>query len=161
MATAKVVVTVDVGSAATGDADRDQAMPTADWFAAQKFPKAVFTTSAIKDLGGGKYLVQFAGANHCVHLRNVLLDLMPVALHQAAGDDELLGPAALFEARHLQNRVDRLLLGAVDERAGVHHDDIGVLRPARNLRAGGGEHPHHYLAVNQVLRAAEAYEAHA
>ncbi|HEY5009477.1 MAG TPA: YceI family protein [Caulobacteraceae bacterium] len=56
VASAKVVVTVDVGSAATGDADRDQAMPTADWFAAQKFPKAVFTTSAIKDLGGGKYL---------------------------------------------------------------------------------------------------------
>ncbi len=56
LATAKVVVTIDVSSAATGDSDRDQAMPTGDWFAAQKFPRAVFTTSAIKDLGGGKYL---------------------------------------------------------------------------------------------------------
>jgi polyisoprenoid-binding protein YceI len=55
LALSKAAVTVDVGSAATGDADRDQAMPTGDWFAAQKFPQATFTTSAIKDLGGGKY----------------------------------------------------------------------------------------------------------
>ena len=55
LAASKAVVTVDVTSAATGDADRDQAMPTADWFAAQKFPKATFITTSIKDLGGGKY----------------------------------------------------------------------------------------------------------
>jgi len=55
LARSKAVVTVDVGSAATGDADRDQAMPTADWFAAQKFPKATFTTGAIRALGGGRY----------------------------------------------------------------------------------------------------------
>jgi polyisoprenoid-binding protein YceI len=55
LALSKAVVVVDVGSAVTGDADRDQAMPTGDWFAAQKFPQATFTTSAIKDLGGGRY----------------------------------------------------------------------------------------------------------
>src|SRR5580700_12114958 len=49
------VVTVDVTSAATGDADRDQALPSADWLAAQRFPKAVFTSTAVKDLGGGRY----------------------------------------------------------------------------------------------------------
>jgi polyisoprenoid-binding protein YceI len=55
LASSKAIVTIDVSSAVTGDADRDQAMPTGDWFAAQKFPKATFTTSAIKALGGGRY----------------------------------------------------------------------------------------------------------
>ena len=55
LAGSKAVVSVDVASAATGDADRDQAMPTADWFSAKTQPKATFTTTAFKDLGGGKY----------------------------------------------------------------------------------------------------------
>jgi len=55
LAASKAIVTIDVASAATGDADRDQALPTPDWFAAQRFPKATFTTTAIKDLDGGRY----------------------------------------------------------------------------------------------------------
>jgi polyisoprenoid-binding protein YceI len=55
LAASKASVVVDVGSAQTGDADRDQAMPTDDWFAAGRFPKATFVTSSIKDLGGGRY----------------------------------------------------------------------------------------------------------
>ena len=55
LAASKAEVAIDVGSAASGDADRDQAMPTADWFAAQRFPKATFVTTSIKDLGGGRY----------------------------------------------------------------------------------------------------------
>jgi len=55
LAGSKAVVSVDVASAATGDADRDQAMPTADWFSAQTQPKATFVATAFKDLGGGKY----------------------------------------------------------------------------------------------------------
>jgi polyisoprenoid-binding protein YceI len=55
LAIAKAAVTIDLGSAVTGDADRDQAMPTADWFAVRQFPRASFVTSAIKSLGGGRY----------------------------------------------------------------------------------------------------------
>ncbi|HLK24592.1 MAG TPA: YceI family protein [Caulobacteraceae bacterium] len=55
LAASKAVVTIDVASAATGDSDRDQALPGPDWFAAQRFPKATFTTTQIKDLGGGRY----------------------------------------------------------------------------------------------------------
>jgi polyisoprenoid-binding protein YceI len=55
LAASKVVVSVDVASAATSDADRDSALPTADFFNAAKFPKAVFTSRVIRDLGGGKY----------------------------------------------------------------------------------------------------------
>jgi polyisoprenoid-binding protein YceI len=55
LAGSKAVVSVDVASAATGDADRDQAMPGADWFSAKTQPRASFVTTAFKDLGGGKY----------------------------------------------------------------------------------------------------------
>jgi len=55
LAASKAEVSVDVASAATGDADRDSALPTADWFAAARFPKASFVTREFKDLGGGRY----------------------------------------------------------------------------------------------------------
>ena len=55
LAASKAVVTVNVASAATGDADRDQSIPTDDWFAAGKFAQAAFVTRDFRDLGGGKY----------------------------------------------------------------------------------------------------------
>ena len=55
LAASKVVVTVDLASAGTGDSDRDSTLPSADWFNVAKFPRAVFTSTVIKDLGGGKY----------------------------------------------------------------------------------------------------------
>ena len=55
LAASKVAVTVDVASAATGDADRDQALPTDDWFAVGRFPRATFVTRSFNDLGGGRY----------------------------------------------------------------------------------------------------------
>ena len=55
LAGSKAVVSVDLASAGTGDSDRDSTLPTADWFNVPKFPRAVFTTTAFKDLGGGKY----------------------------------------------------------------------------------------------------------
>jgi len=60
LAASKVVVSIDMTSAATGDESRDEALPTDDWLAAKKFPRATFTTTSIKDLGGGRY--QAAGA---------------------------------------------------------------------------------------------------
>jgi polyisoprenoid-binding protein YceI len=45
-------------SAATGDPGRDQALPTGDWFDAARYPRATFTTTSFKDLGGGRYQAQ-------------------------------------------------------------------------------------------------------
>ncbi len=56
LAASKAVVTISVASAATGDADRDQAIPTADWLSASKFAQATFVTRDFRDLGGGKYV---------------------------------------------------------------------------------------------------------
>jgi polyisoprenoid-binding protein YceI len=55
LATSKAVVSIDLASVASGDADRDETLPSADWFNVARFPKAVFTTTAITDAGGGKY----------------------------------------------------------------------------------------------------------
>lgn len=48
-------VTIDVGSAATGDPDRDAALPDTPWFWAKKYPKATFVTRSFKSLGGSRY----------------------------------------------------------------------------------------------------------
>jgi polyisoprenoid-binding protein YceI len=58
LSTSKVVVSVDVASAVTGDKDRDETMPTDDWFAVKRFPRAVFTANRFVDRGGGRYEAQ-------------------------------------------------------------------------------------------------------
>ena len=55
LAASEVKVVVDTGSAATGDASRDQALPTDDWFAARAFPRATFTSQRFVSLGGDRY----------------------------------------------------------------------------------------------------------
>jgi polyisoprenoid-binding protein YceI len=50
-----VVVVIDMASAVTGDASRDEALPTADWFSTALFPRATFTASSFKNLGGDRY----------------------------------------------------------------------------------------------------------
>ena len=49
------VVTIDMASAATGDKQRDEAIPGSDWFAVAKFPQAKFEATSFKALGGDKY----------------------------------------------------------------------------------------------------------
>ena len=58
LATSKVSVSVDVASAVTGDKDRDETLPTDDWFAVKRFPRAVFTANRFVDHGGGHYEAQ-------------------------------------------------------------------------------------------------------
>jgi polyisoprenoid-binding protein YceI len=56
LAASKAVVTINVASASTGNADRDNALPTDDWLASAKFAQATFVTRDFRDLGGGKYV---------------------------------------------------------------------------------------------------------
>ena len=51
----KVVVTIQTGSAFTGDADHDKTALGADWLATAMFPTATFQSQSFKDLGGGRY----------------------------------------------------------------------------------------------------------
>ena len=112
-----------------------------------------------RDSGGGEDLLQLAGADHGVNFRNVLLDFVAIALDQASGDDQLLRFAGDLVLRHFEDRVHRLLLGGVDERAGVDHDDVGVFGAGGDLGAALREQAHHDFAVHQVLGTTEADEA--
>jgi polyisoprenoid-binding protein YceI len=51
----KAVVSIDMTSAFTNEQTRDESLPTADWFNADKFPRATFVTTGFTSLGGGKY----------------------------------------------------------------------------------------------------------
>jgi len=48
-------VTIETGSATTGDQQKDGAMPGSDWFAADKFPTAHFVATSFKSTGNGAY----------------------------------------------------------------------------------------------------------
>lgn len=55
LAASRVAVVVDMRSARTGDAARDEALPSGDWFAVARFPQAIFTASRFRALGGNRY----------------------------------------------------------------------------------------------------------
>ena len=53
--TSHIAVTVDLASAATGDQQRDAALPGKEWFDAAQFPRAKFETTAIRKKGANVY----------------------------------------------------------------------------------------------------------
>ena len=61
--------------------------------------------------------------------------------------------------RHLENRVDRLLLGVVDEGAGVHDEDVGRGRIVGQLVPRLLREPEHHFGIDEVLGTAEGHEA--
>lgn len=48
-------VTIDLSSASTGDGQRDRALPEPEWFAAKKYPEAIFETTRFIAKGAGAY----------------------------------------------------------------------------------------------------------
>jgi hypothetical protein len=61
---------------------------------------------------------------------------------------------------HLEDGVDGLLLGGVDEAAGVDDDDLGVFGARGELGSVVVEEAHHDLGVDEVFGAAEGDEAY-
>ena len=107
-------------------------------------------------LAHGHDAVDFVGPDDGVHLGHVLQDVAPVALDQAPGDDQALRPAHLLVLGHLQDGVDRLLLGGVDETASVDDQHLGLVRMGGELMPAGGELAHHDFRIDQILGATEA-----
>ncbi|RSU55326.1 polyisoprenoid-binding protein [Sphingobium yanoikuyae] len=52
----RITVAIDLGSAATGDTQRDTALPGKDWFDIAHFPEARFASTAIQRKGGSAYV---------------------------------------------------------------------------------------------------------
>lgn len=65
---------------------------------------------------------------------------------------------SFFEADHLQNCVDSLLLGGVDKRAGVDYNCVEALEIVRIFKSGVLKLCEHQLTVDLILRAAERHE---
>lgn len=53
-----VTAVIDLTSAATGDAQRDQVLPSADWLDTGRHPEAVFRATGFEPLGGDRYLAR-------------------------------------------------------------------------------------------------------
>jgi len=106
------------------------------------------------DACGCKDGFKLAGADDGVDFGNGLHDLVAIALDEAAGDDEFAGGAGGFVAGHFQDGVDGLLLGGVDEGAGVDDEDFGVFGAGGEAGSGAVEQAHHDLGVDEVFGAA-------
>ena len=55
LAHSSLLVVVDLLSARTGDTDRDTALQGSDFFQTTRWPRATYTSTGIKSLGGGRY----------------------------------------------------------------------------------------------------------
>jgi hypothetical protein len=94
-------------------------------------------------------------AEHRVGLRQRLGQLLAVPLGQAAHGHHRLGPATLLEVCRCEQGVDRVLLGGLDEAAGVDQRDVGVTGLGDEQPAVGGETAGELLGVDLVTAAAE------
>jgi polyisoprenoid-binding protein YceI len=56
LAASKAVILVQTGSAQTGVKEPDDNLPGGDWFDVRRFPTARFETSAIRSMGGNRYI---------------------------------------------------------------------------------------------------------
>ena len=101
-------------------------------------------------------------AEHRVGLGQLVGELLAVALGEAADGDDLLGAAACaLEVGGLEQRVDRVLLGLLDEAAGVDHGDVGLGGVVDEQPPLGGEPAGQLLGVDLVAGAPQGHEGDA
>ena len=91
LADAHLDVRIDIASADTANSERDQTMLGSDFFDSARFPKARFTTSAIREVAPGKYE---ADAQLSIRDKTVKLKF-PFSWQGDAGSAELLAQVSL------------------------------------------------------------------
>ena len=95
-----------------------------------------------------------------VDLGQLGLHFVRVALHQAAGDDQTLHFADLLVLRRVEDGLDGLALGGLDEPAGVDHAHVGLGHVLGDFPARRAQQGEHVLAVHQIFGAAERDESY-
>lgn len=91
LATSKVTLSIDTGSATLGVKETDAELPKPLWFNVTKFPQATFQSTAIKALGGGKFEV--AGK---LNIKGASQDVtVPVTLAQGGANTTATGSFAI------------------------------------------------------------------
>ncbi len=92
--TGHVLVTVDMASAGTGDPQRDESLPQADWFNVAQFPNATFEATHFNAKGGDTY--EAVGK---LTIRGVSADLMlPFTLTMTGTSAEAKGHVQILRS---------------------------------------------------------------
>ena len=120
--------------------------------------RALFAQAAQKAIGNLGDLFAAEDADHLVNLGKLLQQHVLLPFRQAAGDDHAAHAAVALALEHFLDDRTGFLPGRVDEPAGVHDHQVGVL-PLRHQREPIlRQEPEHPLGIDQVLGAAQADE---
>ncbi|TWB43292.1 YceI family protein [Nitrospirillum pindoramense] len=91
-ATGHATVTIDMASAKTGDVQKDQSLPEADWFSTKAFPKAVFEATSFKSVSSAKGGGNQYEAVGTLTIRGIKKDVtLPFTLDVAGGKAHAVG----------------------------------------------------------------------
>ena len=83
------------------------------------------------------------------------MKILLVALDEASDGDHGFQLSTLFQVARLQNRLNRLLFGFLDEAARVHDHDVRTFEVGRHVGSVAEQCRHHALRVDSVLVATQ------
>ena len=101
-----------------------------------------------------------ADAEHTVHLGQLFVNFLAVALRKTSRHHNLLDAALFFQCRKLQNFIDGFLLRAVDKAAGIHDCNVCKRSVIAQLKARVFQVRHQHFAVHLVFGTAKADHSH-
>jgi hypothetical protein len=87
-------------------------------------------------------------------------ELTSVTLREASDGHHGLGPASALQISSSEHCVDRVLLGCLDETAGIDQHRIRLERISHEPKATAVQLCRKFLGVNVVARTAESDEVH-
>ncbi len=130
---------------------------------AQELPHAGVSGHRVGDQAAlgelGHEVMEIGEPEEQVHFGDLGLQFLLIALDQAPHRHDRLDVALLLELGGPQDRVDRFLLGGVDEAAGVDENHIGVGQVGRDHRAVTDQVSHEPLGIDRRFVAAEGDDA--
>ena len=105
------------------------------------------------------HVIVRASAEHAVHLRQLLEDLLLIPLREAAGHKNFSDASLRLELCHGEDIVDGLRFGRLDKAAGVDDHDVRARRLRQDVIARLLEQEKHLLRVYLIFRTAKADHA--
>src|ERR1700732_5316876 len=104
---------------------------------------------------------KIAGADENVDLGKLLAKLGPITLREASCHYQPFARTVLFHFSGREDRVDRLLLGWLDESACVDQQHLRLLRVQSDLESLAHQCAQHQLAIGCVFRTSQADQMNA